>query len=218
MTTKTTKTKCPRGLYLCIRLMGLCKESPLTAADAATKTGHGQRTCAIWLRGLELIGRLHVVDWVQCNVKGPRAAVWAYGAGASTLPPCGRRPSRRVSMANLGSLRVIMDCLQDPCSRQELAEVSGMSPATINPVLRALRREKLVRVWGHDRAVGATGPHYELFRLGSGPDAPRPAARPMVECQRAYYYRQKGLRAITRGVGDVIHAALAQQPVFEEAA
>jgi hypothetical protein len=185
------------GMAGYVRILAMLRDEPRTVRELAD-TGIVGRTGAGRIIGsLHHLRVLRIVGWRQrpgCRTQPMYGISKAEDAPAPALRPNGRpveplKPRKVLLSTEVVALVSLMRALEDPMSKAELMQATGLWLGGLRPVLAALRRHGFVRIalWVHP-AHGPVVPH---FQLGSGYDASRPPRITRSETNRRYMARRQ---------------------------
>lgn len=162
------------------------------------------------LWGMRDLGLVHVLEW--CPPKVPRSSLlvarFAFGPGAdATYPvPCNRIPGQPVGKwvrrSELTHFATIVRELQHGATRREICERCGTMHHNLTRLLREMRALSLARVCEWNFRESGAGQPAEVWKLGHGKEAQRPAPMSTEERQLRYRTRRRAKTATLR----VVHA------------
>jgi len=166
----------------------------LTIAEKQGIRGTSAYRVAMGMWGCGLIHprawELHGSHWV---------AEWAAGPGeAPPHPSRGIVKAPRCTRIELLAFANWWNELQEPSSKQELADASGYSMGTVRLLLEHARARRMVRVSDWLVNMGSGGDHTPLFKQGGKADEPKPPPQCRTLLDRQYWQRRKERNAAAR--------------------
>lgn len=168
------------------------------------------------IRKMHAVKLIHVAGWAPRATRcGGYTQLWGFGAGPDVQYPDGGQPLRTPSRSNnvsssMVALSELLRALQEPCTKAELQDCTGLNEETIRKFLEHARRIHLVRIAGWQPTEG-DGYSAALWQLGAGPTPPRPKAIPRAQIHRAQTRKRsearKALRMHNAMFGTALEAA-----------
>lgn len=193
-----------RGVELYAAIMKTLKTEPRTGQALAEALGglelnHLRRT----LRLLQAHRLVYICAWDGESgfQKSPRA-IWAAGKSNDAPPPITRNGVHAVKLADAAPARRKLldafatmwhDMSRAECTAHELSEFSGVGRCTVYRLIRTMRDHGLIRIssWQRRSEKRASTDYMPRFKLGRGPDVPRPARMTPTEVSARYEHRKR---------------------------
>jgi transcription initiation factor IIE alpha subunit len=185
-------SKCRIGALGYIELIGSLVRCPMTTEQLAKKSGLHKHTVSAVMRYLHRAKIIHRSSWVQPGPRRSMVPVWAIGAdGDVSMPLYERREtSTRRPRSALVLIASIIEMLREmPMTRQDIADELKMVIDTVQPLVLAMRKAKLIYVASY-RTEGRGRPAEE-FAAGWKHDAPRPGLSPRADYHKIHRKRRR---------------------------
>lgn len=181
------------------RILAAALREPIPVRTVEELTGVNNNTARMIMRKLKAVGLVHVAAWSKRETKGYEA-LWGFGDKVEPPYPGGaRRPqgARATNMSAQGiAMAVIIRQLElEPTTVKTLAEVSGMTWADLNRILKGWGAAGLVRVADWDPPVTG-GVASRMYAIGPGPTPKRPKGLTEAEKCRRYKAHRDGRAAM----------------------
>jgi hypothetical protein len=210
----TTKKNTGRwGLRRYAQILAAIYWKSRSANDVAEKLGclgtNSAQSVREVLWGMRDLGLVHVRSWSPHP--SPRSCVmtpvFAFGPGddAPYPVPCNRvpgQPAGKWVRAELTHFATIVRELRTGATRTEICERCGTMHHNLAPLLREMRALSLARVCEWNFRESGAGQPAEVWKLGHGKEAQRPAPMSKEERQLRYRTRRRAKTATLR----VVHA------------
>jgi len=215
---KTKKNTGRWGLRRYAQILAAIYWKSRSASDVADKLGglgrYGAHSVREVLWGMRDLGLVHVASWAPHL--SPRSCfmspVFAFGQGqdAPYPVPCNRipgQPAGKWVRAELTHFATIVRELRDGATRTEICERCGTMHHNLAPLLREMRALSLARVCEWRLRESGAGKPAEVWKLGHGKEAARPAPMSNEEIQLRYRTRRRArtltLRVAHATAGDL---------------
>lgn len=206
------------GMEGFVMLLALLRDEPLHVRRLQEAAGIGHTAAYRFLLSMHGLQRLHIAHW-KAEPGRALAPCFAFGPGTDAAPPGARPNGRRVEGTRLPlprvnpsliALETLLRALEEPASRQELQQATGLDIDTVRETVDAPVATGLAHVplWQWRDQGGAPVPQYQL---GPGRNAPMPRVRPK---QRRELLRERG-RGRRFAQLDAVMASLARRPAAE---
>lgn len=183
------------GLAGYVRLLAILRTAPHSTVELEAAAGIGHNTANRIMGSMYALGMIHIADW-RMDDDSPTQPRFLGFAGEDSPPPT-RRPNGRPiggvkrlrnakPTSEMTAFASLIRALEVPASRADLAEATGMNDQTIRAALRAMLKERMVRVALWTPRLTPGGPYVPNFQMGAAPSAPRPSKTPAAELRRRY--------------------------------
>jgi hypothetical protein len=170
------------------------QKTPYQVAEAINGTAESVRA-VMWR--MARMGLIHVVRMAPpLQPKGCRQPVFAAGDKPHCDAPEVRRSLACTTYrpnAEMIAFAMIVRALRDGATLAMLHEDAGTSKCNLGHLMRAMLRFDLVRVSGWQQAT--SGCPAAVYRMGRGPNVPKPAVKTRAEIQRDHRQRRAKRRA-----------------------
>lgn len=208
-------------------LAAMLADQPSTVAGLALRAQMRHVAAYRFVMTMWQLGEAHVSSWVL-PPRSPALPVFSLGAGEDAPPPSARPNGRPVQRVNLPRKRLcpsvlafvhLLRAIEQPMSRQEVCEATGLHNYTVKDALEALVQLQLAHIplW-LQRPQGGT----PLAQYQRGPEKnapmPKPKRAELLELHRRRGQRMRLLRRIdeaaalfmarTPNTSAVVHQAL----------
>lgn len=197
-----------------LNILRVVMDGPCGAVQVAEAVATSPVTVHDILRRMADLGLIHEVDW-SVSVKGPRRAVYAFGAGPRAPYPGKRRQhpvsvwTRRPELMTFANAIKAMS--ESAATSQEIVELSGLCRGTVRRMVNHAQDIGLVHIGGWYR--GVVGPPVAMYALGRRPNKQRPAPQSNKEACRQYLDRRAERAQSVR-----LMSAMLPKEVFDGAA
>lgn len=181
---KPTKAKTARlGLAGYARILALLRTGAMSSVEFESAAGVGHTTAHRVLLGMYALGLVHIAGW-SMEPDCPTLPRFIGFSGKDVAPPLFRpngRPIAAVRMprkikppAELAFFKLVLASLEEPVTRGELKQATGINDYTARIALAALLKYRIAHIacWTSQSRNG--GPRMANFMLGSKPSAHRP--------------------------------------------
>lgn len=186
-----------------------------TIPELAVRAGVNVNTAYRFVRTMHHAGMVRILEW-RPGPLGRQYPVYIAGRGkdAEAPPNAARTSSSALSSEVLGFASLLRAMQDDPTSKADLIEETGVSHTTVKTTLEACVQHGLIHIAGWaPRTASGCGQPLPLYLLGPGRAAKRPARVPAkVKQQRHYLKRRMRLRAERIAAGLAANA-----PTFNQA-
>lgn len=210
------------GLVGYIDILAAIKANPSTKTKAQIAVGIGHTAINPLIGSMHKTGLIHISGW-SMEYDWPTEAIYSYGEGQDVEPPKFRPNGRPVSgvrgpvvrrpRAEVVALASLLRCLQEPMTKSELKDATGMAETTIRAALRRLQKHRMAYVSSWVSAPGRSFALCAAYELGDSKDKPKPKARTKNEVAKRYRDARK-----VREESQAIGRALAANDPFRVAA
>lgn len=161
-----------------------------TSLAIAAKQGITGTTAFRIATGMWGCGLIHPKGW---ELHGSHwVAVWAMGAGeAAPHPSRGIVQAPRCTRIELLAFANWWKELQEPSSKQDMADASGYTQGTVRMLVDHARARRMVGISDWLVNMGSGGDHTPLFQRGRQMDAPKPPPQCKTLLDQQYWTRRK---------------------------
>lgn len=203
-----TLTRGRFGLQAYARILAAVDLRPASPRDVAAALNLGEQSVREVLWGMAKLGLTHVAAWAPKQVPRSSLMVPMFVAGEGQSAPYPVAIKRSAGGATGGNrpellhFATIVRELRLGATRAEIIERCGTMHHNLVPLLRTMRDLGLARVGAWQLREGGAGRPSEVWVLGTGPDARRPAPVSSKVKQERYRIRRRARVATLH----VIHA------------
>lgn len=196
------------GLQTYARILAAVDLRPSSPRDVAEALNLGEQSVREVLWGMAKLGLTHVAAWAPKQVPRSSFMVPMFVAGEGRSAPYPVAIKRSAGGATGGNrpellhFATIYRELREGATRAEIIERCGTMHHNLVPLLRTMRDLGLARVGAWQLRAERAGKPSEVWVLGTGPDARRPAPMPSKLKQQRYRNRRRARVATLH----VIHA------------
>ena len=219
----STRKACARiGMPGYIDILSALKTKPRSKIAVQAATGLGHTAINPILASMHVLRLIHVSGW-NMEYDCPTEPVFSYGPGEDAPPPTKRPSGHKVRgvripkvsrpRSEIVALAHLLRCLQEPITKDELHEQTGLSATAIRSAIRQLQKRRIAYVSCWVDAPGRSHALCAAFELGGKLDAPRPRALTKNEIAKRYRDARKAKEATS-----AIVMALAANDPFRAAA
>lgn len=171
--------------------------APYTTAELMGHEVTCHNTVRVLMRRMHAVRLIHIGGWQAREVKCKGySAIWHFGAGQDVPYPDGKAPNQPRRAKNIISGMVafaaLMQALEDPTTKADLQDATGLSEETIRVFLEHARTIGLVRIaeW---QATQGDGYPAAMWQIGDAPDKRRPKPMPRAKVQRVARERRRAV-------------------------
>lgn len=203
----TRPNKATLGVANMVPMLSAMRRRPRSYEDLQRISGIGRTAVRAIIAAMRAVQLVHIAGW-SARYRAPFSPLFAYGHGqdvpAPTVRPDGREsqghfpavsPKPRTNIVALAAMIRAIEA--EPCSLDDLVDITGASMLMVVGVVAALRKHRMAYIADHVERSTAGGPARRLFAAGARRDAVAEAMG-TAERQRRHREGRKARREMLR--------------------